>query len=65
MFKDYQEHLLKSMFEATCNDDAFFESIKSIDNKYNNYLIYPGHWADGFKLEGIISNKNHPYNKLK
>lgn len=51
MFKDYQEHPLKSMFEATCDHNAFFESIKSIDNQYKDYLIYPGHWTDGFKLE--------------
>ncbi|AUM62467.1 MBL fold metallo-hydrolase [Spiroplasma monobiae] len=63
MFQN-SEHPLKLMFELTCDDKIFFESIKSIGKEYFNYKLYPGHWESGFKLVDITKQEDHPYNKL-
>ncbi|AVN65365.1 hypothetical protein CG002_03305 [Mesoplasma florum] len=65
LFSDAVNHPLKNMFDKTCNDEIFFESIKSIGNEFSEHLIYPGHWKEGFKIKEIIANNNHPFNKLK
>ncbi|AGR41925.1 MBL fold metallo-hydrolase [Spiroplasma diminutum] len=64
MFENIK-HPLKLMFDLTCDDSLFFESILSIKENYSNCLLYPGHWEEGFKIDDVLNNSSHPYHSIK